>query len=56
MDPQKLDNFEGVASCDFLRNHDFGAVLRSHKGGEFRVFQDLCPKFIDRLVIAILAQ
>ena len=56
MDLQKLDGFENVASCDFLHNHDFGAVLRSHKGGEFRVFQDLCPKFIDRLVIAILGQ
>ena len=56
MDLAKLDEFESVSPCDFLCNHDFGAELRSHKGGEFRVFDDLCPKFVDRLVVAILSQ
>ena len=56
MDLEKVDEFESVSPRDFLCNHDFGAELRSHKGGEFRVFESLCPKFIDRLVVAILSQ
>ena len=56
MDPTKLNVFESVAASDFLCNHDFGAVLRRHKGGDARVFRSLCCKFIDRLVTVILSQ
>ena len=56
MDPQKLDGFECIDSVDFLRSHDFGAVLRRHQRGEGRAFRDQCLKFVDRFVCVILRQ
>ena len=56
IDPRKLVDFECVDAVDFLRSHDFGAVLRHHKSGEGRIFQDQCLKFIDRFVGVIVVQ
>ena len=56
MDPQKLNDFECIDSADFLRSHDFGAVLRRHKSVESRVFRDQCLRFVDRFVCVILGQ
>ena len=56
MDEQRVDEFESVASSDFLHNHSFGTVLQSRRDSDGRAFREQCVKFMDRLVAAILAQ
>ena len=56
MDEQRVDDFESVAVCDFLRNHSFGSVMQSRRDSDGRAFREQCVKFMDRLVATILAQ
>ena len=56
MDSAKVADLDRVSSDDFLANYEFGATLRSFKGGESREFCRQCHAFIDRFVEAILAQ
>ena len=58
MDLSKLAAFEKINVTSFLRNYEFGEVLKKTKGGEareFRKFRNQCPEFVDRLVASILS-
>ena len=56
MDSTKVADLDRVSSDDFLANYEFGATLRSFKGGESRELRRQCPALIDRFVDVILAQ
>ena len=56
IDEQRVDESENVAASDFLHNHSFGTVLPSREDSDGRAFRELCMKFMDRLVDALLAQ
>ena len=51
IDLSKLAAFEKINVTSFLRNYEFGEVLKQSKGGEAREFRNQCPEFVDRLVV-----